>query len=849
MKEKIKTIIIHLAAGIIVFLAAFLFFNHQIASEKGSPMAELAGSTYPVMEIVSDGGDYNLMKAYRGEIDLSLVRNQICLLDDSGTLGIKLHCYDYDITAVQYTLFKDDPASPLEEGTLNQLDDQSADKIRTGSIHFTSDLKEGENYYLRMAVRLNNSTRAWFYTRLQNGYSHYRDYISFALDFHQTLFDKEEALNKIGVYLETDPTDTSNSLQHVDIHSNFSSVVYGKMTVKEEQKPRIKIREINNTYAVLELGTVLSSELSGNVIQYYDVKETFKLRYNAERMFLLDYHRYMNARYNPEFIDSSNNYIGLGIQSSDQVEYISSDDGYRLAFVVAGQLWYYEYKSSNVSRVYSFTSENVADLRNDQDEHGIKILDMDEDGNITYLVYGYMSRGHHEGGNGIQILRFTPEENCNEELAFLATSVPFSSMTEDLDKLSYLSSNHKFYCLLSGDLHEVDIKNKEDVILKSGLINESLTASRDHSIIAVEKSRDIIDNTEIEVTDLNSGQTRNITVGEEERIRSIGFLNSDFIYARGKAEDISRDESGSVTFPAETLHITNINGEEVRQYQKQGRYVTDARISETVLEMRFSMKKGNAFVKTDDKDYIRYKEEDSNRITLASRISDTFGEQLYFAFPEYVYIQVAPDLLLTRIRASEDDRSLELKRNNEEVDQYFVYADGKKAATYTNLPDAVMEASQLRGNVFDNKEHMIWQCAFDEYNIVPGMDKVIKVRSDSMSLAGCLSMIAKLNGISMTPDEIDRKPGMPAALLEMCTGVKTLTLTGCALDDVLYYVSAGSPVLAKYSETRYVVVMSYNSTKIRYLDPVTGNSTVEDRAGITETFKKQGNIFYSYLAE
>jgi len=265
--------------------------------------------------------------------------------------------------------------------------------------------------------------------------------------------------------------------------------------------------------------------------------------------------------------------------------------------------------------------------------------------------------------------------------------------------------------------------------------------------------------------------------------------------------------------------------------------------------MEFARKQDNRFIKSSDRDYIRYKEEKTTRVSLASKQSDTFGEQMYFSFPDYVYIQVEPDLILTKIKTSEDDNTMELSRSNEEADQYYVYADGEKKATYTNLPDAVRKATELRGNVFDNREHMIWQCAFDEYNIVPGMDRVLRVDNDQLSLAGCLSMIASLNGKTMSPDEIDRKPGMPAALLEMCSGYKTLTLTGCTVDDVLYYVSQGSPVLAKYSASKYVIVMSYNSTKIRYLDPVTGQSIAVSRKELSDVFAKQGNIFYSYLAE
>ncbi|MBQ9155966.1 MAG: hypothetical protein IJ137_04225 [Eubacterium sp.] len=850
MKKRLQIILIHTIAGILIFGAALVFFNLSVTREKSNPVAELASATYPVIEIVSKNGDYNPMRAYRGEIDLSLVRNQVSLVGDSGTIDLKLYYYDYDITAIQYTLFKDNPEDPLEEGTLNQLTDDSSEKSRRGTIRFNTDLKSGETYFLRMAVRLSSSIRVWYYTRIMEGASwHVDEYIDFAREFHEMLFDKEQAVENIGVYLETDSSARLNSLEHVDIHSSSDVITYGSMTVKEEQEPRIKIREINRTYAVVELDTVLSSEIRADVVQYYDVREIYKMKYNPERMYLLDYNRYMDARYTPEFIDSSSNYLGLGIQSADRIDYAATEDGYRLAFCLQGQLWYYNYKSSDAARVYSFYSENLSDLRNDQEEHGIRILSMDEDGNITYLVYGYMNRGHHEGENGIQILYYKAEEKCNEEIAFLATSIPYNTIDEDIKKLSYLNDEGIFYCLLDGDFHEINLKEKTDTILKSGLSGEGLTASRDMSIIAMESEQDVTANREVQVLSLNDGSQRSYQCEETERIRAVGFLNKDFIYGIADQDDISRQESGAVVFPVSRLHIVDMEGREVKEYRKKGLYITNTVISGSVLEMEFARKSGNRFVQAEDTDYIRYKEDESMPVTLTTKRSDTYGEQIYFSFPDYVYIQIEPDLLLTKFRSSEDDPSLSLARSSDQGEEYYVYAGGEKKNTYSNLPDAVIKASQLRGNVMDNHEKILWQCAFDEYDIVAGMDQVVKVSSEQLSLAGCLSMIARLNGKSMSVDEIDRKPGMPGALLELCTGHRSLTLTGCSLDDVLYYINQGTPVIGKYSEKRYVVVMSYNSTKVRYLDPVTGLSTVEGRSELAGTFNKQGNVFYSYLSE
>lgn len=849
MKETMRMVVIHTLVGVLVFVGALLFFNYRISAEKGNPVTELQNSTYPVLEIGSGVSDYNAMSGYRGDIDLSLVRNQVTVVDHSKTLELKLHNYDYDITAIQYVLFENDPENPLEEGTVNKLTDHEAENIRTGTLTFETDLTQGKNYYLQLAVRLDNSTRVYFYTKLQNGAGYNLDeYFTYALQFHNNLFDKTK-MEENASYLEPAAGASGSTLEYVDIHSSTSAVFFGSMEVKQASQPRIKVRELNDTYAVLELDSVLSSEVSDGVVQYYAVSETYRMRYTPERMYLLDYQRTMDAYYNEAMIDAANSYLGLGIQNEDNVEYISSDEGHKLAFCVQGQLWYYNYDDSDVTQVYSFTAENLADIRSDQDDHGIRILDFDDDGNILYLVYGYINRGRHEGDNGIQIMRFDAATNCNEELAFLITSVPYDSMREDMEKFSYLNGDNIFYCVLDGDLHEIDLEEKTDEILVSGMINESLTASADQSIIAIESDKDVCDNKEIRMIDLESGEIQTFTCADNERIRSVGFLSNDFIYGIASVSDVSREDSGAVTFPMRTLRIMDIGGNEVKNYTQKDRYIMETSISGSVLEMSLGRKNGGNFRSTGAKDYIRYKEEDrEDSVSLVSRNSGVFGEQLYFKFPEYIYIQIEPDLIPARILSSEDDPSLTLSRSGNAAQQYFVYADGETLASYTNLAEAVRAAQEARGNVIDNAENVLWECVFDDYAIVAGMDQVTKVSGDGRSLAGCLSMIARVNGKSVEAGSIDTQSVPEEELLAEYSGQQALNLIGCPLDDVLYYISQGSPVLARYTGGRYVIVMSYNSTKIRYLDPVTGISTVGDREQITENFRKAGNVFYSYLS-
>lgn len=137
-----------------------------------------------------------------------------------------------------------------------------------------------------MAVRLNDSTRIYFYTKVQSGSGyHLDDYLAFVLKFHNNLFDKA-TMDENASYLETSADTIDDNLESVSINSGREAVSFGNMEVKQETKPRITLQEMNNTYTVIREYNPFT-EISDGVIQYYDLSETYKLRYTADRMYLL----------------------------------------------------------------------------------------------------------------------------------------------------------------------------------------------------------------------------------------------------------------------------------------------------------------------------------------------------------------------------------------------------------------------------------------------------------------------------------------------------------------------------------------------------------------------------------
>ena len=72
-------------------------------------------------------------------------------------------------------------------------------------------------------------------------------------------------------------------------------------------------------------------------------------------------------------------------------------------------------------------------------------------------------------------------------------------------------------------------------------------------------------------------------------------------------------------------------------------------------------------------------------------------------------------------------------------------------------------------------------------------------------------------------------------------------LTGCTLDEILYFVSSGKPVVGMLSSSHAVVITGYTGNTVTWLDPVTHKKTTTSLNSADSTFKNAGYVFVSYI--
>ena len=84
-------------------------------------------------------------------------------------------------------------------------------------------------------------------------------------------------------------------------------------------------------------------------------------------------------------------------------------------------------------------------------------------------------------------------------------------------------------------------------------------------------------------------------------------------------------------------------------------------------------------------------------------------------------------------------------------------------------------------------------------------------------------------------------------VMKQYTNSDVVVLTGATLDEVLYFIWRGQPVLAMKESGEAVVITAYNSADVVYYDPGKGRSITAKKAEAEELFENGGNIFISFL--
>ena len=405
MRKAIVKIIAFLA----VFFVSLITISFVMNQGNTDMTAEMGKATLPSMAVVENGTEINQMYGYTMPMETAGLRESITTVDSTRQVDAVVHLYGQELLGISYELRSIDGSRLIEKTELTGTKDGDSLHI---SFRLKDLMEEGEEYSLIFVAGLEDGREARYYTRVIQADYGLEEKLDFVTSFSEATFDPE-SFTAAGYHkkLETGPEGSDTTFANANIHSMASTVTWGELEVKREEAPHIWVREIAPQTASFVLRYPVSYEEKGKAVSA-QAEEYFRVRNTGDTMYLLDYERTVEQYFTESSASFSEEGIDLGITGKD-VEMKESDGGTVFAFSQAGALYCYNGADSRMARLFSFYDKENQDARSRYDGHGFKILQVDETGNVIFLVYGYMNRGRHEGACGVQVCYYSSTLNLS----------------------------------------------------------------------------------------------------------------------------------------------------------------------------------------------------------------------------------------------------------------------------------------------------------------------------------------------------------------------------------------------------------------------------------------------------
>ena len=805
-------------AGILllVFLLGTVGTALLLNSEFTDNRSDFNDAVFPEVMIDMNGTLINRMYGYAQPMQTDFTRDSVTPLDTSKKLTFKVNPYDSEVQSFSYEIRTSDGSKVLENKKIKNL--LKEDGYLSVDVEIGSDLRMNQEYSMQIALEMNEST-AYYYTRVvSRSQVHASDYAAFVKYFYEACLDKNSA-DALGSYLEPKTTGASTNYSGININSSLSEVSWGTLAPQLRQEGIPVIKEINETTASVTLEYQITSQNENEETEIYDVKEFYRMKYQDTRIYLLDFRRSANQVFDGTLPVCSDDGIILGVRDKN-VEYMMNDAATVIAFVQEGDLWSYSPGNEKINQIFSFRKTEDGDFRDSRTQHDIKIVRVTDEGDIDFVLYGYMNRGSHEGYEGIGVYHYNHDKNVAEERAFIPVSESFEFLKKDLEKLSYVNEKNELFLILAKNLYKINIEDNSSEILEKGIKNANFVSSdnNDHAAWLVSEGDE---KGNIKEIDFDTCKTRLIAPQEGQKLRTVGFMNEDLIYGILDKSDILKDEEGHKSVGIRTLRIEDFDGNVKKEYQKDGLYITDISVGDTLIEFELSAKSGDTSYVAQKKDTImNNKKAAANTVRTELVSASRTGVRVKLVFN--MTKQTDSPLTMYAKVSSTDKKDIVLDTQIPQETAYYVYGQGELDSIYTDPAKAVQRADTLGGVVLNRAQQYVWERGNKKTKIQIGTEEL-----PDILLQGTYDIKTLKKSLKKTGTVID--------------------LSGCSLDSVLYEVSAQRPVIAKTGTNTSVLIVGYDEYNTYLYDPVKKETYPYGMNDSTDLFQKAGNVFITYI--
>ena len=788
MKNFFKRFLVLLVVFILGVAGTAFLMNNETTDDR----SDMNDAVLP--EVMVQFGDVltNRMYGYRQPMEADFVRDSVTPLDTTKKLTLVVNPYDTKVRNLSYEIRTSDGSKVMENRTIKSLDTGSDGYLRT-EIEISSGLLMNQEYSLQITLSTNHGD-AYYYTRVVSRSATYTEqYAKFADDFVQMSLDKTQADN-LAAYLETSDSASSRNFAGLNINSPLADISWGNLNPQLSKAGIPVIKDINETTASISIEYEISAQNENGNTEYYLVTDFYRMRYDETRIRLLDFKRSASEVFDPSLSVISNSGLLLGVRSKD-VDYLTNEDGSVTAFTQNGDIWSYVPDTGKFVEIFTFRKDTESDFRDARVEHDIKLLSVENNGDVDFMVYGYMNRGAHEGYSGVGIYHYNNDQGAIEEQVFIPCTESFEFLQEDLGTLSYVNQSGQLFIMIAGNLYQINIDENTYEVLADHIDSDDFGVSVTNAHAAWKsESGDYAG--QIEFIDFDTMERRRIVPEASQKLDLLGFMNEDLIYGIVLDGDTLPNATGYMIDGITTFRIEGFDGTVKKEYHQDGLYVAGVTVGTTLMEFTLVQKSGDIY-KGVKKDNIMNNSTAATDKTSVEQTSSSRQGVIVRLTSEDSPSSEEPLILYAKVRNA-GEKVVDIQVDKSSVEEvYYVYAGGGLDSVWTDPAKAVQRADKQTGVVLNRAQQYVWE-------------------------RGNMKTQITLNTTDIP--EIIRTASLDVQNLQNGLGdsAKVIDLTGCSLENVLYEVSAQRAVIARTGSDSSDVIVGYDQYNTYLLDPSKG---------------------------
>jgi hypothetical protein len=815
MKNFFKRFLVLLVVFILGVAGTAFLMNNETTDDR----SDMNDAVLP--EVMVQFGDVltNRMYGYRQPMEADFVRDSVTPLDTTKKLTLVVNPYDTKVRNLSYEIRTSDGSKVMENRTIKSLETGSDGYLRT-EIEISSGLLMNQEYSLQITLSTNHGD-AYYYTRVVSRSATYTEqYAKFADDFVQMSLDKTQADN-LAAYLETSDSASSRNFAGLNINSPLADISWGNLNPQLSKAGIPVIKDINETTASISIEYEISAQNENGNTEYYLVTDFYRMRYDETRIRLLDFKRSASEIFDPSLSVISNSGLLLGVRSKD-VDYLTNEDGSVTAFTQNGDLWSYVPDTGKFVEIFTFRKDTESDFRDARVEHDIKLLSVENNGDVDFMVYGYMNRGAHEGYSGVGIYHYNNDQGAIEEQVFIPCTESFEFLQEDLGTLSYVNQRGQLFIMIAGNLYQINIDENTYEVLADHIDSDDFGVSVTNAHAAWKsESGDYAG--QIEFIDFDTMERRRIAPEASQKLDLLGFMNEDLIYGIVLDGDTLPNATGYMIDGITTFRIEGFDGTVKKEYHQDGLYVAGVTVGTTLMEFTLVQKSGDIYKGVKKDNIMNNSTAATDKTSVEQTSSSRQGVIVRLTFEDSPSSE-EPLILYAKVRNA-GEKVVDIQVDKSSVEEvYYVYAGGGLDSVWTDPAKAVQRADKQTGVVLNRAQQYVWE-------------------------RGNMKTQITLNTTDIP--EIIRTASLDVQNLQNGLGdsAKVIDLTGCSLENVLYEVSAQRAVIARTGSDSSVVIVGYDQYNTYLLDPSTGEVKPYGMNDSTALFKNAGNMFITYLEQ